>query len=263
METPETPKRKYKKHKEGFKIAVEYKLNTKLKSMHYFDGRELYPVYVEVRARRKRTFFPSVHSFYINPEEFEAFQNNSIVKSLIESEIKQITSIVANYDLVATPPTENNDLQMSWLQFYQHWNYQNNIDVILNNKILGKLKDTFVGNDAHFDNFLRALKKIKYFKETTDYLSSMVDIYNNPEIQESIIAIKAYSRLKEFLGLYSKQWLYPEVHGIFFLEQSMKMSILSDNNHIIDKIKSFGNQSDMYFHDLKVLKNYVTKSKNV
>jgi hypothetical protein len=91
METTTTPKRTYQKHKEGFKIAVEHKLNTKLKPTINDDGQSTYPLYIDVRAKGQRTDIRSRLDVNIRPELLNEFLDNSIVKKLIMIEREDIT----------------------------------------------------------------------------------------------------------------------------------------------------------------------------
>jgi hypothetical protein len=264
METSDKPKRKYKKHKEGFKIAVDYKLNTKLKSKFQFDGLNLYPVYVEVRAKGKRTYFPSVHPFYVSLEEFDQFLKNPIVCAIIDSERKRIQQVVLWADAIPMAFKTHNPEAFydNWLDMYQIWDRQANIDILLRDAVYAKLVKTFESNDKHLTDFSLANHRINYTKSTIDFLTSMIAIYSNLDIQNSISALRAYQRVAEFIKLYSRQWLLPDTHGFFFLEQCMKLSTL-DNEALASKIKSLGNQSNIFFADLDTLREYVADQKTL
>lgn len=94
METTTTPKRKYQKHKEGFKIAVVYKLNTKLKPIVAIEGDNTYPLYVEVRAKNQYSFYKSRLKAFINPNGLEEFLDNSIVQKMLSLEKDDITESI-------------------------------------------------------------------------------------------------------------------------------------------------------------------------
>lgn len=86
METTTPQRRIYQKHKEGFKIAVEYKLNTKLKPSLNVNGHSSYPLYIEVRAKGQRTDIKSRLNVDIVPELLNEFLDNTVVKKLISIE---------------------------------------------------------------------------------------------------------------------------------------------------------------------------------
>jgi len=112
---PETSeRRRYKKHKEGFKITIEHKLNTKLKGRDTSDGRTLYPIYVIVVAKRKMHYFPSCHLFYVRPDDFDHFRNTELVKTLFTEESDIIKKWVIEY---YNDPANNN--KSNWLKLYK------------------------------------------------------------------------------------------------------------------------------------------------
>lgn len=95
METKEAPKRKYKKHKQGFKIAVDHKLNTR-----FIDENNLSPLYVEVRVKGQRTFLKSRFQCHLLNHKWEEVASNIIVKQCFEYEKKEIvSSILSNEKL--------------------------------------------------------------------------------------------------------------------------------------------------------------------
>lgn len=95
-------RKKYLKHKPGFKIAVEHKLNCRLKADSFpYDLDEEYdsnhPLYVEIRAKKQRTYVKSIYPFFIEPDLFKMFTQDSCVQALLQIEVKLISDHLRNY----------------------------------------------------------------------------------------------------------------------------------------------------------------------
>lgn len=114
MEKKEAPARKYKKHKEGFKIAVEHKLNSNLKGTVYGKTGH-FPVYIEVRAKRQTTFFPSEFISITTLEGWDNLDKWDYVKAIMKIEANIITHHMENY----IKAHENDFKIKEWLNSYK------------------------------------------------------------------------------------------------------------------------------------------------
>ncbi len=88
MEVTEVPKRKYRKHKKGFKIAVEHKLYVKGKEAEYE------PLYIEIRAKNQNTLIKSRFNCCINPIDFDKLFENEIIAECLLIEKNSIIESV-------------------------------------------------------------------------------------------------------------------------------------------------------------------------
>lgn len=260
MEPTQKGRGKYKKHREGFKVAVEYKLNAKLKGLETFDGQNLYPVYVEVRAKRKRHYFPSFYSFYVLPEEFDQFKANELVKTLFINESESIISFVTEH--YNDPANEN---ESNWYQSYKVLSENDNIGLQLKWLIEHSLYHKFTGKIFDMNRIVDVLMFTKgdYVQNTLDLLVPMKTVNPNPMIQELIDVLRTYLRIKEFLSLHSREWLAPELRVIFHLEYSISLPILKKNALLRNRIKLIGYQSDRFFSDVDILDEFVNSVKIV
>lgn len=140
-----TPKRTYQKHKTGYKIAVEYKLNKKLKPeifQHEEEEVNLYPLYIEVRAKGKVTFFRSRLQIKFSDKKFEEFLNSSAGNLFINEEKSRIIKSVSNFFL------QNQAYSLSeWFETYSYEIYSNTISNYTN-KILAKQITKLVEQEA-------------------------------------------------------------------------------------------------------------------
>jgi len=260
METNQQPKRKYKKHIDGFKVAVEYKLNTKLKGLEAIDGQNLYPVYIEVRVKRKRHYFPSYHMFYVLPEEFDEFKACELVRVLFEDESDLIKRFVREH--YNDPANENNH---KWYNSYKQISANGFTYHRLRWVIEHKLEFEYTGEVFEKNKIIDALlfSKGEYVQNTLDLLISLKTENSNQMTQELIYVLRTYLRIKEFLSFYSREWFSPQLRVVFYLEHSISLPILLNNTFIKNKINSIGYQPDMFYLDLNSLKKFMDSIDNV
>lgn len=260
MEPKTTVRGKYKKHKESFKIAVEYKLNTKLKGIESFGGENLYPLYIEVRAKRKRHYFPSYHMLYVLPSEFEQFKATELAKALFAEESELITNFVAEY--------YNNSVNENSHKWYNSYRLIAANDYTyhkLRQAIEHKLEFEYTGEVFEKNKIIDSLLYANgdYIKNTLDLLVSMKLANPNTMIQELIFVLRTYLRIKEFLSFYSSEWLSPNFRIVFKLEYSISFSLLCENQFIRNRIQLIGYQSDKFYQDLALLKEFIDSVENV
>lgn len=112
MEENTTPKRTYQKHKTGYKIAVTYKLNKRLKPSSVYNSA-CYPLYIEVRAKGKMNFFPSRLGIMLSEKSFNDFNNSEIGHLFINQECNRIRNSISTFF------EENDSLTLSnWYEVY-------------------------------------------------------------------------------------------------------------------------------------------------
>lgn len=142
METQEAPKRKYQKHKKGFKISVEHKL--------YVKGREAEyePLYIEIRAKNQNTLVRSRFHCCINPKDFDKLFKNGIISECLELEKSLIISSI-------NQEVEQMGQEFSMKEWYRK--YSNSLD----RKYLA---------DVYIDYVRRLFVKAAYEKEVDEAL---------------------------------------------------------------------------------------------
>jgi hypothetical protein len=255
METNEKLKRKYKKHKDGFKISVRYNLNTRLKGTTFSPGVELYPVYIEVRAKRQKSDFRSFYSFYVSPDQFEVFLNSDIAKKLFAIETERIIKTIEDYDKIT-----NDFVIKNWFSEYQLFKSDEIISEKLRRRIFSKLEANYFGNDEGLESLKNVLvSKIDFAQPTIDFLIPIKLATKSPILEEVIESLRTFLRIKEVLRQYSKEWLYPEISGIFYLENSMDTHTLFFNHNIRERIEVIGSQSNSLLRDIEDIKSFLNE----
>lgn len=240
---------KYKKHKEGFKIAVEYKLNSKLKGLETLDNHNLYPVYVEVRAKRKRTYFPSFFLSYVASEDFERFKSDELVKAMFAFESDLIVNFVQAY---YEKDDEDGD---NWFKSYRHFSASKNIYYRLRRLIELKLEHQFNGEVYVKNRIIDELlySSGDYFHNTLGLLLSTESSNSDPAIVDIINVMTTYLRITDFLSVFSHKWLSPGLRSIIHLQGSVPLSLLSTNEELRTKIQVFDRQHNTILDDIDTL----------
>ncbi|MFN8353645.1 MAG: hypothetical protein U0Y10_04340 [Spirosomataceae bacterium] len=96
MEAIETkPKRTYQKHKTEYKITVKHYLNTKLKPEVTSDGRNVYPIYTVILAKRQNHYRRSLTFAYSTIDDFEELLIRE--KSLFDAEKELLTNKIRKH----------------------------------------------------------------------------------------------------------------------------------------------------------------------
>jgi hypothetical protein len=255
MENSENVKRKYKKHKEGFKIAIEYKLNTKLKGQNFNRQFPLYPLYVEVRAKGKRNYFPSIGNFSVNPSEFEAFKNNEFVRNLLAKESEDIMNCIES------EYAEPKDVDYKgWFETYRGNLLNETIFEKLRIRLREKLEPTLLQTETGKDVIYFGLDaKINFVRKTLEMIvTSMTPWSLCPAVQEGADILRCYLRMSYFLSLYSKVWFSPNLHILFEADQGPSFNLFVDNQFLTNMIKTF-KHSDIFFQDLEEIQRYIEK----
>ncbi|SEJ71157.1 hypothetical protein SAMN04487995_6040 [Dyadobacter koreensis] len=253
MENQETPKRKYKKHKDGFKVTINHKLNTSVKS--FIPGSERpCPLYVEVRVHRQRSFFPSQFDFHVYQNDFDSFLKNEFVqKFLIEESleigrhIEQQAKSKDTFDITEWLSDYKKTSKAELFNFFL-FDYSNRL---FQSHALGESILPLVdGRD-----WLRSLKNItaifKYYGETS--FSNLHDIIVSYEIIENIV------------GYYSSNWLMPEIDAKLNLDRSITVNQILDTNFLRDKL-AIMEESDPedYLSNMERIREFITRvDKNV
>ena len=123
MENP--PKRKYKKHKQGYTVSVAYMLRKdknfleKLLSREdYKDGKAYLPIYVRVVFLQQTAMIRSRLREKLSEEEFDSYITRPDVAKLIEFETAAIRHSIEEFG-----PDKREGFTMSqWTSFYNSWN---------------------------------------------------------------------------------------------------------------------------------------------
>lgn len=220
METNEKKKQKYKKHKEGFKIAVDYKVNDSLKSYQDIYGSNLYPLYVEVRAKGQRSYFKSCYNFYINPLDLDAFVNHELINTILLKEKEFITSHLDSYYEYMKDRFSIKD----WLGAYRMEESRASFDQSFMNYcrkiLLGFTKDIPV------INAIDSLTLGEEFLDSTLNLAIILRELGVQKCDELISSILAHKRVSQFFHRYSEEWLYPEIKAVIHLSLSPSIDVL-------------------------------------
>jgi hypothetical protein len=250
MEAKSTVRGKYKKHKEGFKIAVEYKLNTKLKGQSdEFDNHTLlYPVYIEVRAHRQMSFIRSFYAFYASPSNFKTFMTNDLVQSLVLQESEGIKSHMESY-------LRNHDKHgitlKDWLTEYR--NDENNIDLSLELTRIFRIKvlGIVTQKEAISNAFSELLRPDDGIKPILSLALLLREILKTDELDEIVEALRAYLRLHEVFASCTRDWLSPS-SGLLYLSVT-KFTVL-ENIHIAKRLKDMYPENLLIFSDIDKLR---------
>ena len=94
-----------------YKVTINHKLNFKLKPKA--GSGELFPLYLEVRAKRQITFLKSRFGAYVTKETFEEFLKDDLVKLALEYEKTEIEKSIRDFGINA-----DNFLLTSWYESY-------------------------------------------------------------------------------------------------------------------------------------------------
>jgi len=252
MEPKSTIRGKYKKHKEGFKIAIEYKLNTRLKAINDVDNTiPLYPLYIEVRAFRQMSFIKSFYNFYLNPSNFEAFLENDLARSLILNETEGIRNHLESY--VRNRDKHGISLK-DWLTEYKDEEYNEELHkslrLVLFRKLESVSKNSIITNGLFYD-LVPFGADVKHMLNLA-LLSRELSKAN--QLDELIEGFQAYIRLDDFFSSCSRDWLSP-VPGLLFLSRSMTKFTVFQNTQIAAFLEE-------NHHDYSSLKSDIEKVKS-
>jgi len=94
-----------------YKVTINHKLNFKLKPKA--GSGELFPLYLEVRAKRQITFLKSRFGAYVTKETFEEFLKDDLVKLALEYEKTEIEKSIRDFGI-----SQDNFLLTSWYEAY-------------------------------------------------------------------------------------------------------------------------------------------------
>ena len=253
MENQELPKRKYKKHKDGFKVTINHKLNTSVKNFHSESERPC-PLYVEVRVHRQRSFFPSRFDFHVYPKDFDGFLKNEFVQNFLLQESLEIESHIEKQ----ANSKDTFDIT-EWLSDYKKASKAELINIFLFD-YADRLFQSHTLSESLFPlidsrDYLRSLKNItaifKYYGETP--FSDLHDTIVSYEIIENIV------------GYYSSNWLKPEIDAKLNLDRSISLNQILDTNFLRDKL-AIMEESDPedYLSNMERIREFITRNnKNV
>jgi hypothetical protein len=248
MEQKET--RVYKKHKEGFKIAVDYKVNTSLKPYIGDDSEiEMYPLYIEVRMKGQKSYFKSSYPFFVSSLDLPVLLADPFLSALLSQESSNIRLHLESYmNDINKKPTLN-----AWSKEYR----ANTSNLQLGDIVLffDYLTDFFSpSQDEAFRESIRNLIRGEMSAETALMVATVLKGYGLLEADKYMMVFIAFNRANKFLKNYKSQWYKGQINTIlcfdeFFIFQ--KEWYLNINNN---KILSFPKDDvDAFFNDLDLL----------
>lgn len=212
MEENTTPKRTYQKHKTGYKIAVTYKLNKRLKPLSIINA-DCYPLYIEVRAKGKMNFFPSRLGIMLSEKGFNDFNNSEIGNLFINQECNRIRNSISTF-------FEGNDsLTLSnWYEVYSK--------EILDNSVLRCANTIF----AKYIN--RLIEEKATDEETKNHFTSL-----NESLRANYLDYESLVQLFSFLELVKLENII-EVNTLSQIIANNSMALEFDFN-LIGTIENF------------------------
>lgn len=242
----------YKKHKEGFKIAVDFKLNTTQKPQysweHETDG--LFPLYIEVRAKRQRAYFRSQHPFSVAPDKFEHFKQNPIIASLLAQESKLVSEHLANYVAQIEGELNIND----WYGSYRFLNKKRTFPEILVGFITSEFRSLVSRGKIDQVDLFNVVQEPMEIRAVFA-LASILTKLGIEGFEEILSAINHYNAVKDFLYRHSHEWFDEQLQIDLNLHDSLSVDILLFNELMNEKIqRSSSEYSDDISAHLEALK---------
>jgi|GEM_PF-4734822 len=248
METDEKAKKKYQKHKEGFKIAVDYKVNNSLKSYQDIHGSNLYPLYVEVRAKGQRSYFKSSYNFYINPSDLDVLTSNESINKILTREKELITEHLDRYYEVKRDKFSIKDWLGSYRQEESRVSFDYTFMTYCRKILLGSTKNEAVVNA------IDSLTLGEDFLDSALNLAIILRDFGVQKCDELINSILAHKRVHRFFHKYSASWLQPEIEAILHLslspgiDKKFFVELLNKKSNVISK-----NEAKTFLTDIEIL----------
>jgi hypothetical protein len=260
MENQEAPKRTYKKHKEGFKITVNHKLNIVQNTIiNYKDLGFIpsYPLYVEIRVHRQRTFFRSSHNFNVNPHDFDQFLKDIFVQKLILEESNDIKNHILNYPI----SKDYFDIK-EWLYDYQQ---SKNRKLVENNLIdyCHKFIDSFVFDHPELQFPIKCgLLNEDNILESVKSLSAVMKYYGEKSFGYLYEVINAYDSLIEILDNCEHLLFSPELEVSCNLSSGLTTTQILNPDFLLDRLPSIYKKS--YLSNIEIIRKFINNEiKNV
>jgi len=256
METKAKIRGKYKKHTEGFKIAVDYKLNTRLQGIRDVEGADLlYPVYVEVRARRQSSYFRSFYNFYVSPAKFDAFLRTDIVQSLLSNESDQIKS-----DLEAFDNLSEEFIIKDWLNNFRKHESSRLININLNSIFCNKFLTNQANQERVRESFGKLIEQNTFIEPSLNLAVILREVTQSMKYDEIIDILQTYLRVDDEIASYSRDWL-SDVDAFLYLQHSMTGFTMFENEPLNKRLLLVYQGDAGLFDDINKLKIYLEKNK--
>jgi len=174
-----------------YKVTINHKLNFKLKPKA--GTGELFPLYLEVRAKRQITFLKSRFGAYVTKETFEVFLKDDLVKLALEYEKAEIENSIRNFGI-----NEDNFLLTSWYEAYSKQLSESKWPDSVIKRMVDPIHDFCITNNISEDDIKYYFSKKEQIESTIRILSALnypqfIELYDSLSYQKILMeAFSAY-----------------------------------------------------------------------
>jgi hypothetical protein len=248
MENQDTQKKQYKKHKEGFKIAIDYKANTSLKS---YSDTGMYPLYIEVRTKGQKSYFKSYYNFFVSPTDLQLFLNNPFVAGLLAKEANLIREHLENHI--------RNSLDKisltNWIKDYRTISSSMELGHI---PLLFDYLSSFLypSKELTFKTSMNWLTRGELSADTALAVANVLKGYGVTDIDRHIEVFEAFRRAATFLEVHATDWFKQDFNAALCFDQYFifdKMFYFNINNKSILSFPK--DEVDIFCADIDLLQN--------
>lgn len=273
MEKQEVQKRKYKKHKEDYKITIIHKLNTTLKFHTYGDDHsthydtlesvnsdiKLYPFYIEIRVKRQRAFFKSSITAFASIDKFEALLQNPILNSLCENERAAIEMDLKHYIAI-----KNDEFIISeWLRQFRDKIWITSVTGILQVEFENQFRELIVSRNMESLPFVDLIYEGEPIKSMLN-LALILDSLGVESLRYLIEIGQSYFRLRNnLLKIKSFEWISKSKDINIGFNWLLSIDDVIGNKCVIDRIADVQNLNVAnILKDLEVLSKFKSEMKS-
>ncbi len=168
MENSKISKKTYQKHKTENKVAIEYKLNMRLKPMEGI----FFPLYIEVRFRGKMNFFPSRVALRLSESLFKDFYKNPIISPFFDIERYTIFNSINSFFY-----NEKDDTTLTkWYAHYQDYLKEQNLITYIDCMVQNELQKLRLSRDKESLKSIEIGEILNNFQFNNHYENRQADL---------------------------------------------------------------------------------------
>lgn len=186
-----------------YKVTINHKLNFKLKPKA--GAGELFPLYLEVRAKRQITFLKSRFAAYVTKETFEEFVKDDLVKLALEYEKTEIENSIRDFGI-----SEDNFLLTSWYEAYSKQLSKSKWPDSLAKWMVGPIHEFCIANRISEDDIKYYFSKKEQVESTIRILTALkypqfIKLYDLMSYQKA--AIESFAAYDRYYAGSKKSWI--------------------------------------------------------